>query len=272
MKKIESIKLYNAKEECLKLQKNKDRIILPGKSPILLTTKLFKNEYNAKNAFLMPSLVLDNNINNSYLDALILYLNNEYGVNGIIDYIISTDYLPDDSRNFSVDKYYSDEEVRNIILNRNIQAFFSFKVGNTIANEALEINEKMSSYSYMGLTGISEELSNLLNKYNYANHKGFGGQFNDNEFYKLGYEFTDDTISYNDMLFIGKVKNKELSKDKIWPRTVELTFKSEDDYYNLERIGAILIKYFSWVEQELKEKGSKDAMSPMKPKVYLKNI
>lgn len=275
MSKILSIDLYKAKEKCLELQKTNNRLILKGESPILLTTNILitnKKENESLHLFQTFPKAIVNHISRSYLDALILYLNEHYGVNGIIDYLPIANDVFEITDQLSVYKKYSNEEIKKFILDQDIHALISLKMGNTIDGESIELAEKMSSYSFMGLTGISTELSQRLREKGIQNHMQFGGYFSSDDFKELGYDYTDDTINrYNKFFNLGDIKGREPSRERVWPRTVEVSFKKEDDTYNLERVGEVLINYFSWINQELKEKGPSDAMSPMKPKTYQKN-
>lgn len=274
MKKISSIELYQAKEKCLELQKSNNRLILKGNKPILLTTTLLMNDVGNKeefDMFEMFPLTAKNSISRSYLDSLVFYLNEKYGINGIIDYQQVEDDLFKAVNQLSAHKLYSDETIRNFIQDENIQALLSLEVGRTTASDQATLAEKMSSYSFMGLTGVTIELSNRLKEASIPNHMQFGGSFSAKDFKELGYDFTDDTIAYNDFLSLGIIKCQQLPKEKVWPRTVEISVKSEEDTYTLERLGGVLIEYFNWIEQELKEKGPANAMSPMKPKTYQKN-
>lgn len=85
-----SLDLYKAKQKCLELQKTKNRIIINGSSPILLVTKLLKEKSNndASKILKHDSLATKNSINNSYLDALILKLNEIRKWNYKLRYII----------------------------------------------------------------------------------------------------------------------------------------------------------------------------------------
>lgn len=275
MKKITSLDLYQAKEKCLELQATNSRLVQKGNNPILLTTTVLKeNLEDSKNFYNMletTTLAKNNSLSNSYLDALIIYLSENYGVNGIIDYLPVADNLVSIAEQINISKRYSDQEIRKIILDKNIQALINFKIGNVIKGDSASITEKISSYSYMGLTGISIELAKRLEENSLQNHLGFGGSPNAYEYEELGYKYTDDTITYNAKLFIGQAKGQPLSKQDIWPRSVELNFVQEDDTYILERIGEVLINYFAWILEELKEKGAVDAMSPMQLKTYKKH-
>lgn len=275
MKRITSIDLYQAKEKCLELETTNSRLVLKGNSPILLTTTLLKNNPEDSKYFYnmleMSALARNNSISSSYLDALIMYLNENFGINGVIDYLPVADNLVSIAKQIFMSKNYSDQEIRKIILDKNIHALINFKMGDVIKGEAASLTEKISSYSYMGLTGISTELAKRLVENGLQNHMGFGGSPNAYEFEEMGYKYTDDTITYNDKLFIGQIKGHALSQKEIWPRSIELNFAHEEDTYNLEQIGEVLIDYFTWIEQELKEKGPANAMSPMQPKTYKKD-
>lgn len=274
MKAITSLDLYKAKEKCVELQKSNNRLILKGNSPILLTTTLLKKNPKFDDDFEMFEVFprsKSNHVDVSYLDALTMYLNENYGVNGVIDYLPIADDIFKVVDQLSVYRHYNDKEIRQLILDNNIQALYSLKVDKVMNSEPILIAEKMSSYSFMGLTGISEELSKKLKENNLPNHMQFGGNFGFKDFKDLGYDYTDDTIEFNDLFRLGVIKRQTLPKEKIWPRTVEISFRAEDDTYNLERVGSVLIDYFAWVEKELKEKGPANAMSPMKPKTYQKN-
>lgn len=260
MVNITSLDLYKAKEICLNLQNSCDRLILKGNSPILLTTNVLKeNVENSQNIhnFIAASA---NSIDNSYLDALIFCLNHKLGVHGIIDYSPSEEDIINILEQISANRLYFDKELKRYLENNNIQALFSTKLGNTTANEDIIITEKISSFSFMGMTGITKELSNRLKKVGISNHIAFGGAIDNKLFHELGYDFTDDTIAYNNILNIGTVKGKALNSDKIWPRTVELAIKQEDDTYNLEKLSHILIEYFDWIEIELKEESVKKSV------------
>lgn len=275
MKRITSIDLYQAKEKCLELETTNSRLILKGNSPILLTTTLLKNNPEDSKYFYnmleMLDLARNNSISSSYLDALIMYLNENFGINGVIDYLPAADNLVSIAKQIFMGKNYSDQEIRKIILDKNIHTLINFKMGDVIKGEGASLTEKISSYSYMGLTGISTELAKRLEENGLQNHMEFGGSPNAYEFEEMGYKYTDDTITYNDKLFIGQIKGDALSQKEIWPRSIELNFAHEDDTYNLKQIGEVLIDYFTWIEQELKEKGPANAMSPMQPKTYKKD-
>ncbi len=270
MKKITSLELYQAKNKCLELYSDDStkRLVLNGNSPILLTATIL--EPNNNDMFEAYSTVSKNSINSSYLDALIMYLHDCYGLNGIIDYLPVENHIIKVASMLSVNRKYNDKEIQNYIYNNNIHALYSLVYGGVVNNDSASINEKTSSYSFMGLTGISKELSKRLETNNLHNHMNFGGCLSATEFNKLGYDFTDDNIAYNDFINIGTAKETPLSQEKTWPRTVELGLKTEEDTYNLERVGGTLIDYFAWVEKELKEKGREYAMSPMRPKTYKK--
>lgn len=275
MKKVTSIDLYQAKEKCLELQATNNRLILKGNSSILITTTLLKDNPDDSKKFYnmleISTLAGNNSISSSYLDALIMYLNENFGINGIIDYLPVADNLASIAKQISISRNYNDQDIQKITANNNIHVLLNFKIGDVIKGESASIIEKVSSYSYMGLTGISIELAKRLGENSLQNHLGYGGSPNAYEFEELGYKYTDDTITYNDKLFIGQIKGHYLSKKEIWPRSIELDFPHEDDTYNLEQVADVLIDYFAWIEQELKEKGPANAMSPMQPKVYSKD-
>lgn len=276
MTNISSIDLYSAKEKCIELSKTNKRLILSGNSPILLTTTIltadidnFQNNYDKYSNF---NGISTNYMGSSYLDSIIMYLNKELGVQGIIDYLPVEDDILDIYEQLSINRRYFDDEIKKYLQSNNIQALFSFKNGKTLANEDVVLTEKISSFSFMGITGITKELSKRVLDAELSCHTAFGGAINDRMFQRLGYEFTDDVIAYNNILNLGAIKGEELNPIKIWPRTVEFTIKNEDDTYILEKIGSVLIDYFEWIEDELKEKGQYNAMSPMKAMVYEKEI
>lgn len=271
MKKISSLELYELKEKCLDLYKNNEKLVLKGNCPILVTTTLFiplngKKDLNNER-MLKSEKILNNYFLSSYLDSLILYLNEKCLVHGIIDYVPIKEDLRYDYEQVMTNRLYSDKFLKEYIKENGIEAIYSLTIGNTIADDMASISEKISSYSFMGLTGISIELANRFDNDKITNHMGFGGSISCDEFKKQGYEFTDDTILFNTFLKIGVVKNKNLEQEKSWPRTVEIGFKEDDDTYNIERIGKTLQDYFSWVNKELQEKGRFNAMAPMKQKI-----
>ena len=235
-----SLDLYKAKQKCLELQKTKNRIIINGSSPILLVTKLLKEKSNndASKILKHDSLATKNSINNSYLDALILKLNEISQINGIINY--DTSSSPKDNKDkLSFDNLYIDKEIKKLILEENIHAIISLSIGANVFDKNILINEKMSSYSFIGLTGISKQLAKLLQDNSISNHQGFGGQFHERKFRNMGYDFTDETIAYNNGFFLGTIKFQKLPPEKIWPRSIDLIFKEEID--NLCDIGEVLI-------------------------------
>lgn len=274
MTKISSIDLYKIKEECLELQKKNNKLIIKGNSPILLTATILREKTESVSdnyeMFKTSKTAAKNSINNSYLDALIMYLHKNSGINGIINYLPVADDVISIAKQLSISGKYSDREMINFILENNIHALLNLKVGDTTFEEPISIAEEISSYSFMGLTGISTELSKMLKDNNLGNHMMFGWSMDDQEFKKLGYDYIDGATAYNSSLCIGKIKGKQLPKEKIWPRIIELSFAQEDDTYNLERIGGVLIDYFNWIEKELEKKGTASAMSPMPLKTYKK--
>lgn len=142
-------------------------------------------------------------------------------------------------------------------------AFLSFRVGETITDDKASIHEYISSFSFQGLTGISTELTKRFDSLEIKNHMSFGGGPSAKEYKEEGYDFTDDTILYNDFTKLGIIKNKELRREKVWPRTVQIGMAKEEGTSVIEEIGNILPEYFAWIEQELKEKGEYQAMFPM---------
>lgn len=272
--RINSIDLYQAKEKCLELQATNSRLVLKGNSPILLATTLLKdNPEDSKNFYNMleiSTLARNNSIDYSFLDALVICLNEKCGVNAIIDYLPVTDNPFTIINQLDVIRNYNDEETKRIILSNNIQVFLNLKIEDMV-KDIVTIAEKISSYSYMGLTGISKELSKRFKESGISNCMMFGGSPSAYEFEEIGYKYTDDTIAYNNNLYIGKAKGQSLTKNEIWPRSIELSFGLEDDTNNLEIVSEVLIDYFAWIEKELKEKGPANAMSPMQPKTYKKN-
>lgn len=275
MKKINSLDLYKTKEKCMNLQATNSRLVLKGNNPILLTTTLLKtNQKDSKSFYNMlefSTIAQNNSLSSSYLDALIMHLNEKCGVNGIIDYLPVVDNFPAIAKQVNISRKYTDQKIRKIILDENIQVLINLKIGDVIKGEAASVTEKISSYSYMGLTGVSTELSKRLEENSLKNHLGYGGRPDAYEFEEIGYKYTDATISYNDKLFIGQVKGHALSKKEIWPRSIELDFVQEDDTNSIEKIGDVLIDYFTWIEKELEVKGSDAAMEPMQPKKYQKS-
>lgn len=276
MEKISNFELHKAKEKCLEIyNNNKRRLILKGNNHILVTTTILtediRNPKKSQETFSNFKVASENFIDNSYLDAFTMCLNQQAGVHAIIDYIPVEEDILAILEQISINKRYFDDEIRKYLIESNIGALFSIKTGDIIAGEKIITTEKISSFSFMGITGITKELSNRLHNANIPNHTAFGGAINNIHFKELGYDFTDDTISYNSLLNIGVLKGKSLAADKIWPRTIELGIQAENNTNNLERIGKVLIDYFAWIEKELEEKGPFNAMSPMKPKTYKKN-
>lgn len=272
MEKISNIDLYKAKEKCLELKKKNKRLILKGNNPILLNTTLF--EENTNTIDFINRTRYDfywNSENISYLDALVMYLHEKYQVHGMIDYVDTIRDFGDVRRKITMGKYYSDSIVKEYIAKENVMAFLSLRVGETIADDKASIHEYISSFSFQGLTGISTELAEKMDMLGIKNHMMFGGGPSASEYKKEGYDFTDDTILYNNFTKLGITKNKELRRKKIWPRTVQIGMAKEEGTSVIEEIGSILPEYFTWIEQELKEKGEYQAMSPMQPKIYKKS-
>lgn len=275
MEKISNFDLNKTKEKCIEIYNNNRRLILKGNNPILVTTTILTEDIikprKSHETFSNFKVASENFIDHSYLDAFTMCLNQQAGVHAIIDYIPVEEDILAVLEQISINKRYFDAEIREYLIDNNIGALFSIKTGDTIAGEKIIATEKISSFSFMGITGITKELADRLHNANITNHTAFGGAINNIHFKELGYDFTDDTISYNNLFNIGVLKGKSLTADKIWPRTVELGIQAEDNTNNLERIGEVLIDYFTWIEKELKEKGTFNAMSPMKPKTYKKN-
>ena len=74
--------LKKLKDEILKLKKDNDeRITLEGDSKIILTTSIFDNkDTGVSNSIKNYNGIKENGIDISYLDALIKYYNERYGV------------------------------------------------------------------------------------------------------------------------------------------------------------------------------------------------
>lgn len=271
MEKISNIDLYKAKEKCLELKKKNKRLILKGNNHILLSTTLF--EENTNTIDFINRTRYDfywNSENISYLDALVMYLHEKYRVHGMIDYVdIIRDY-GDVRRKIFIEKYYSDTAVKEYISKENIMAFISLRVGETILNDKASIHENISSFSFMGLTGISTHLAEKLDRAGIKNHMTFGGGPSAKEYKEEGYSFTDDIILYYDFTKLDTVKNKDLTRDEVWPRTIQIGIAKEEDTSVIKEIGSLLPEYFAWIEQELTAKGEYQAMSPMQPKEYKK--
>ena len=258
--------LVDLKQEVLKQSNNgeKSRIILTGDKPILLATTVFMgsdtSEYN--NHFY--EFFQKNGIHSSLLDSFIYTLFKDLGVYGVIDYIPMEEVKKDVRAYKQESRLFFDQEFRNLLVSANIDALYSLNNGRFIANRSvdnLNIHELNNSFSFCGLTGTTKGLTNLLDKASINYHCMYGGGLDIRELKALNYYFTDDTIRYNKLLNIGKVRNKPLERKNMLPRSLDISL---NDNMELTEFYNIFIEYLEWALNELERKGTYEAMSPMR--------
>lgn len=257
--------LIELKQSVLDIANNDDksRIILAGNKPILLATTIFTNFDSEEYENRFYAFFQDNAYHTSLLDCFIYTLYKELGVYGVIDYISMREAKKDIRGYKKESRYYYDPEFRRLLTDASIDALYSLNIGRFIANRAqdvLNIHELNSSFSYCGLTGVSKHLIDLLDRDEIKHHSMFGGTSID-EFKKLKINFTDDTIKYNSCLKIGKVKNKQVDRKNLWPRTLDISLNGDKDYIEFY---SIFIEYLEWALNELETKGPNEAMAPMR--------
>lgn len=258
--------LVELKQDILKQSDNgkKSRIVLTGDKPIMLATTIFTETEDADYESRFYEFFKNNGISVSLLDSFIYTLYLELGVYGVIDYIPMSEAKKDILNYKQVRRYYYDQEFKRLLESAKIDALYSLNNGRFIANEKsdnLGIHELNSSFSFMGLTGVTKGLTDLLDEWEIKYHSMYGGGIDNEEFRKLKLSFTDDTIRFNHLLKIGKVKNKQLERKNMWPRMLDI---SMNDNMPLNEFYKVFIEYLEWALNELATKGTYEAMEPMR--------
>ena len=258
--------LEKLKKAVLELKEKKSRIFLEGNSKILLTTSLFDDkDTNVEKAIKNYKGIKENSVDMSYLDALIKYYNEKYGISGIITYFPLQEKVHSNLNNVNIGSYYCDEDFKNYLKNIQSDLYIHLKFGSQDYDREVFIREGMSSFSFMGCSGISLELEKAyLNKKIDAN-TGFGGTITKGEFLE-DYHFTDDTINYCSKFNLEPLRYKRLERDKMWPRTLEVTFKSHDKIEECLEYFEILGKFLEESTKKFTEEDIYDVYSPMKIK------
>lgn len=242
----------------------KSRLILTGDKPILLTTTIFIDSDSEEYKSNFYKFFKDNGIHNSLLDSFIYLIYRIYGVYGVVDYVPMSDARKDMLSYKQVRRYYYDKEFKKLLEDAKIDSIYSLNYGRFIANSAVDhfgIHELNSSFSFMGLTGVSKGLTDILDEYEIQYHSMYGGGIDNEEFKRLKLFFTDDTIKYNHLLKIGKIRNRELDRKNMWPRMLDISI---NDNISLNEFYKLFIEYLEWALSELQTKGTYDAMSPMR--------
>jgi len=207
-------------------------------------------------------------------------MNKKLGVNIIVNYL-DCDYEKIytqgsifgvlDFKNLCAFNLYNDENIKAFIKENNINALFHFvNTGRTTPYDVI-VGERISSFSYLGLTGITKNISNYLINNNIKFCYEYGWLPGIKEFKEYGYRFIDDVILYNEPLLENEIlTNNEISSDKIWPRTVEFNFSPIN--FELEqriKIFNAIEEYLPYVEKNIKESGVHNALEPMRKKKVL---
>ena len=114
---INIAELEKLKREVLELKKEQNgKITLDGKNKIILTTSILDDEKTTTyNAIKEHNGIKENEIRESYLDALIKYYNEKYGTYGIINYFPLQEKLYSNLNNIYIGSYYCDEEFKRYL-------------------------------------------------------------------------------------------------------------------------------------------------------------
>lgn len=258
--------LVALKQDVLKQSDNgkMNRIILSGDKPILLTTTIFTDSDGEDYSSSFYRFFQNNAYSTSLLDCAIYALYKELGVYGLIDYIPMDMVKKDIITYKQIIRYYYDKDFRKLLERGSIDALYSINNGRFIANaksDNLGVHELDNSFSFCGLTGTSKGLTDILDREEIKYHSMYGGGLDPDELKKLKLYFTDDTIKFNQMLKIGKVRNKPLERKNMWPRTLDISL---NDNIELNEFYRVFVEYLEWALRELETKGTYDAMSPMR--------
>lgn len=258
--------LINLRQEVLDNdnENGKSRLVLTGDKPILLTTTIFTDTDSEEYKSDFYNFFKNNGLSISLLDSFIYSIYRDLGVYGVIDYVPMSEAKKDILSYKQVRRYYFDQEFKRLLEKAKIDCLYSLNNGRFIANSIVDnlgIHELNSSFSFMGLTGISKGLTDLLDEWEIKYHSMYGGGIDNEEFRKLKLFFTDDTIKFNRLLKIGKLKNKQLERKNMWPRMLDISI---NDNISLSEFYKVYIEYLEWALSELQTKGTYDAMSPMR--------
>lgn len=262
--KLVKDELMELRKDCVDLKKldKEKKIVLEGEKPILLSATMFvgdKQRYQSS----FYDFMNKNNVDSSFLDMYIYKLYKEYGISGVIDYIPMEEACEHvmDFRNRT--NCYYDSELRNLINKLEIDALIFLNYERFMINKKIDkacLFEQNSSFSYAGITGFTSNLACMLEKKGFDLHMMYGG-LEPKQFKKLGIEFTKDVLEYITFVSLGCPRKDNPDRDKLWPRTMDLSLMSSIDFAEFSKI---FEEYLVWVNEEIKTKGTFDAMSPMR--------
>ena len=264
---ISIAELENLKKEALELKESqKGKITLEGKNKIILTTSILDDKKTTvSSAIKNYNGIKENEIDDSYLDALVKYFNEKYEVHGMVNYFPLQEEVYKNLNNLYIGRYYCDEKFKEYLRKIQSDLFIHLKFGSYNYEKEVFIREGMSSFSFMGCSGISLELKKLYLNRGIDANTGFGGTITKGEFLE-DYHFTDDTINYCSKYDLEPLRYKKLSRDMMWPRTLEITFKKYEQLEaNLEAF-AILGDFLQEANEKFTSEEIYEVYSPMKVK------
>ena len=167
--------------------------------------------------------------------------------------------------NVYIGSYYCNQEFKNYLRKIQSDLYIHLKFGGYNYDKEVFIREGMSSFSFMGCSGISLELKkSYLNRGIDAN-TGYGGTITKGEFLE-DYHFTDDTINYCSKYDLEPLRYKKLSRDEMWPRTLEITFKNQQKIEDNLECFEILGEFLEEADKKFMQEDIYDVYSPMKVK------
>ncbi len=260
---IEELEIY--KKEILSLKRsNGSRVVLPGKNNILLTTSIFDNN-DISSLIKEYEIIRDNGIEISYLDALVKKLNDSCLVHGIINYFPLEEKITSNLFNINIASYYKNNFIKDYLNDENIDLFIHLKFGGYEYEQDVMIREGMSSFSFMGCSGVSFILKDMYSNKGMHVNIGFGGNITKGEFLDE-YHFTDDTITYCSTFDLEPLRYKKLKRTEMWPRTLELTFRNQIDKNKAIENYKILLDFLTVALEKLSQEDIYDVFAPMKVK------
>ncbi len=259
-------KLEELKKSILELKQDTSKIILPGNKKIVISTSIFDQDNSKVSEDIKNySGIKENEKNNSYLDALIKYYNLEYGINGVINYFPLQDKIYHNLSKAYIGSYYLDKDFRKYLKDVDALLYIHLKYAGYNFSNDVSVREGMSTFSFLGCSGISRELYKDYLLHDYDASICYGGTITKNEFLEE-YEFTDDVITCCSEHDLGQSKYARVEKDKMWPRTLEVSFKSKKDMEELCDIFQILGDFLEKANKKFEEEDVYEVFSPMKVK------
>ena len=255
-----------AKEE-LKKYKRDDKLIIEGKTPVLLSGTIFnlspsESEYSYIDANPNFKKNLDEN---SLVDAYTYILHEEIDINAYFNYVT----IPSTYDVIQLYRQiYSDSKFKAMIKQQKIDLLYyilnSGGQGNSIKDVCM-ISAGNSSYNFCGITDFQEKYRDILELNGYSATMQFGGLPSYKQFNEDGFKLTDDVIKYNE-LKNQIVLNKKLKQEEIYPRNIEISFNAKNDNNINIELYNLITNHIEWSLSELNKYGRDNAMGPQKIK------